>query len=60
MMKKKRIDHCPAEAGVEEPGSHEAVSGEGDGFYPRASVDLADGDNFDVARAEGGVADGGE
>ena len=29
---KKRIDHCPAEAGVEGPGGDEAVSGEATDF----------------------------
>jgi hypothetical protein len=60
MKKKKRIDYCPAEAGVEGPGGDEAVSGEGNGFYPRASVDLADGSHGEVARPEGVVADCGE
>ena len=60
MKKKKRIDHSAAEAGVEGPGSPEAVSGEGNGFHPCAGVELAGGSNVDVARAEGVVADGGE
>ncbi len=58
--KKKRIAHSAVEARGEGPGGGEAVSGQGHGFHPRASVDVAGRPDLDVARAEGVIADGGE
>jgi hypothetical protein len=56
MLRKKRLHYCAAQTGTTVGRSAEAVSGQGHGFYPPASVELAGRSGEEAEGTQGVVA----